>query len=524
MQPSYLLRNPGNELLYNRLTPLFLAILFLSPWLGQNSGIILTGFFLLVITSLICVRPVIGAHLVVFVLPVHGFRIAIFLLGVANASLGLDIAQIPSAKDLKWAIGAMEYWALYPFQLAAFLVVPALLFRQDNLFSNKYHFENRFFDRWMLFFPVAFIVWALFSLLWVSYPVNSAYSLFRFSSNFIIIIFVVTVLNRYDLIIRTLTVYFFFSFFYTISALLSTWYGDFYSWVVAQENLTIIRILLEYRNTGVSYDFILLGLADGYGWSAKHEFSMYIITAILISPILLRHYKSLTPRFFIICNVLLMCSIVFRGPTKVTILGSFLVIFALSFMLPKLHKYFILIMVVVITFNIAGFLGSGPLRIPIKNKLGMTTGNIENIASDSRHEVGSITFRLGLWQDTIDRIIRDRGMGAGGDALQRDPSFFSTHGCSLTFNIIHDYGVLGLVFIFMFILLPVKKTFKNVYSKIGSRNDIWWLQVCLLASLFTCLLDHSIDLFYWNPQIWFLLGLLSAALRLNPQNNPLLQR
>lgn len=501
----------------NILVPPALLTLCLFPWLAQNIGAAIIIFTVLVLVAIIYIRPATGVYLTTIFLPVHGCKLAILALWTTQATLGIATVKIAYPLDLNNSIGNFEYWLFYPFQLVALLTIPAFIFKREILKNNRQFFLTRTCDKWMLFLPAAFLVWALFSLLWVPHPAGSAYSLFRFSSNFVIMFFLISAIKNHKMVMRALTVYFIFAFIQALSALISTWHPFFYSSILAQQDLAIVQFLLGMRNTGVGYNLAMYTFSDGYGWSAKHELGMYLITAIIIAPLLIRHYRSLAARFLIICNVIFMSGSIYRGPTKVSILGSFLVIFAFSLLVPKLRKLFLLIILTTLLFNVAGFIGGDLQRVPIKSKMGMTTGNIEKVVTDSRYEAGTMTYRFALWQETWHRIVKSRGMGAGGDSLRRDQTFFSVHTCSLSLNIIHDYGALGFIFIFFFMLIPIKFTWRDIFHEKGTRNHIWWLQTCLLAALFTCLLDHSIDLFYWNPQIWFLLGLLWAVLRFKPQ-------
>lgn len=522
MQSDVLPQRQWFDTLLGTFAPPLIIIVCLLPWLAANIGAVIALVICTILAAIICYRPILGVHLTSVFLPVHACKIAYMGLWATPATFGVGAAafKIADMQEINYALGQLDYWVIFPFQLVALLTVPTFIFcrkRLKNRLACRVDFITRRCNRWMLFLPIAFMVWTIFSLLWVSYPLSAAYSLFRFSTNLVIIFFLISVLTRYELIVQTLAVYFVFAFIHALSAAISTWYPFFYSYIVGLDGLGVGSLLMSLSNTGTSYNFAMLGVSDGYGWSGKHELAMYLITAILTSPVLLRYYRSFTVRFLIICGVIFMVIIIHRGPIKVTILGSLLVVSAFGVLLPKLRNSLVSILLILIVLNCIGLATSQFLRIPIKNKMGMTTGNIENVASSSKFEVGTMAYRIGLWEATISDIVESRGMGAGGDSLLKDQTFFGIHSCSLPLNMINDYGIFGFLFLLLFALIPIKWTWQSIARAEGSKDDLWWLQMCILAAYFTCFLDHAIDLFIWNPQIWFLLGLLWAVYRLAPK-------
>lgn len=508
--------------LFGTLAPPLIIILCLLPWVAANIDAFLIVGLALLLTAIISFRPIIGVHLTSLFLPVHACKIAFMGLWGTPAKFGVAAAtfKLANMQEINFALGQLDYWVVFPFQLIALVTIPAFIFfrnRGGEPPDTRQASINRRSERWMVYLPAAFLVWTLFSLLWVPYPFSAAFSLFRFSANLLIIFFLINVLKRHDLIIQTLAVYFVFACIHAVSAAISTWYPFFSAHILGTGDFGVVNLIISLSNTGTNYNFSLTGVSDGYGWSGKHELAMYLITAILISPVLLRYYRSFAIRFLIVCGVIFMATMIHRGPIKVTILGSFLVISTFAILLPKLRISLITILIILVTVNCLGFAGSKSLRVPIKNKMGMTTGNIKNVASVSKYEVGTMAYRVGLWQKTFREIVESRGMGGGGDSLLKDQTFFGIHSCSLPLNMINDFGIFGFSFLFLFAFIPIKFIWQKISGAGGPKDDLWWLQMCLLAAFFTCFLDHAIDLFYWKPQIWFLLGMLWAVFRLDPK-------
>lgn len=468
---------------------------------------------------IVYLRPMFGVHLASVILPIHSIYFFVLALWSTPVTIKNYVLNITDVQHFTGYNGHFFPLKIYLFQILAILIIPICmkLCQQNkhvrglrNLFKNQLNHQ----ERWLIFFLIAFEIWSLISLLWVPYREGSAYGLFRFSCNFVLILFLVQTLRSYNSVIQVITVYFAIAIIHGILAAISTWhaFGTFLP-IFGHENLSV-RLYTSLVNSGPKYSLSGVAMGTGHGLSAKHELGMYLITAIFFAFLIYRHHKSFIIRLLIVSGILFLTIVLYRGPIKTIILGSFFVIVAMTLMLPQIRKALFFIFTIMLLVNILGFAGSGLLRADYKTAMGQTTGNIKNWDTSSEYSLGTMAFRKGSWRNAIKRIIETKGIGAGADNLSRDQTFLYIHSHNIILDLIYDFGIPGFLFIFLFIIFLILPGWKRITSRSRSKDDLWWMQVCLLGAIFTCLLDHFIDDWIWHPQIWFLLGLFWAVTKI----------
>ncbi len=466
-------------------------------------------------------RPVVGVFFLTVLMPIQSVFFLILALWSTPASFNNYLLNVVDMNHLNNFVGHFFPIKVYPFEIIAFLLIPSWLYlslvvnkRQKNGFSTGRVSKFIHLERWLVYFIIAFEIWALFSLTWVPYVEGSFYGLVRFSCNFLIIVFLISALKSYQSLVQVFTVFFIFAVILGIIAAISTFKGfDAFLPFFGNEKVSI-QLYLSVFDKAAGFDRQTLGMMTGHGLTGKHELGMYLITAIFFTPVLVRQYKSTAARALIVICSLFLLAVIFRGPMKTIILGSFLVTMTMVWFLPQIRKSFLLVMVVLIAVNIFGFVCSGAMRAQYKTKMGQTTGNIKNYNSKSRYSLGTMAFRFGAWEETFTKIVEDKALGAGAENLNRDQTFNYVHSHNLILNLTYDYGLPGFIFVALFIVNLLLFGWKMVASRARPPTDLWWAQICILGATFTCLLDYMVDCWIWDPQLYYLLGLFWAVSRI----------
>jgi O-antigen ligase len=162
--------------------------------------------------------------------------------------------------------------------------------------------------------------------------------------------------------------------------------------------------------------------------------------------------------------------------------------------------------------NLAGFFCSSFIKTTHEKNMESTMQKVESVTSESEFTPSSLSGRKYIWKRTIERILRNEGLGTGPDSLSTDIAFASPNGHNLLLTLAAEYGLPGAVLIAILLLVIANSVYRSVFIKPKVRNNLWLLQVVFVAAVLEALLEYFFDLPISHKQLWFMLGLLMASI------------
>jgi len=366
--------------------------------------------------------------------------------------------------------------------------------------------------KWIWFILTIFIVWSLFTLYRSEYFVHALWGWWRLITCFIVMLFMVPYLDGYDKIQKILIFYCCVAVVYALSAIVATHYV-----------LDVKYELFEILGKGISIEVSLLnssggamiqhaGMITGIGLSNKHELSMLLVGGIFFSVFLMKIYRSVPMRCVFAAFLLLYITIIYQIFSRLSIVGMFLFVIFLCVTIPSWRKSTAWVLLALIAINLAGFGCSQLIRPEHMKKMESTKKKVESVTSKSEFAPSSFAGRMHIWKKTIERIARSGGLGTGPDSLKADMTFISVTGHNLFLTLAAEYGLPGSMLVFLFFIIIACSSYKFVFVHPETENHLWLLKAACVGAVLHALFEYSFDLPISQKQLWFMLGLLMAAI------------
>jgi O-antigen ligase len=366
--------------------------------------------------------------------------------------------------------------------------------------------------KWIFFLLALFIFWSIFTVFRSEHFFTSLFGLWRFISCFVIIAFLVLYLDSYDKFISVLIFYCFVSVIYALSAVYATNFVFQVNYELFQIFDTVISIDISLFNQPVAVIEKNVGMLMGVGLAAKHDLAMFLTSGIFFSFFLMKLHESFKVRCVLLALIILFMTIIYQVNARLSIAGMFLVIVFLCLAIPSWRKSIVWIVVILIVLNLAGLFCSSLIRTTHMKNMESTLQKVESVTSESEFALNSLSGRMYIWKRTIERIIRNKGMGSGPDSLMGDIAFHAPNGHNLLLTLAAEYGVPGAVLILLFLLVIANSVYKSVFIEPKVRNNLWLLQAIFVAASLHALFLYCFDMPISRKQLWFMLGLLMASI------------
>lgn len=401
---------------------------------------------------------------------------------------------------------------IYPFELLSIslLIVMVLRYlssRHQPIESPPIPIPNH---RWVVYFSAVFIISSLFTLIWVDRFDKAMFGWIRLNCNFILLVFLVFAIDRYEKFVKTLTFFCAAAVFFSFLSI----YSGYYAFLTRYELLVTPYISIIQENSLFNHagGFLpqIIGMVSGFGVSGKHELGMFLLSAIPFGFFLIHEYSSIIAKGVIGLLILLCLSIVHVAFVKLSILGLFLVLCAVCLHIPDWRRRLAGIVGVFILINITAHFASEIIRPASMKVMETVASKVAKISKNSQYQSGSLSERIRIWKRSIERIKRAGGTGEGPDSLEKDV----LHGHNFLLTFAADYGILGLTFIIISLISILTEAYRQIFSHVQIANRFWLLKLTLFSVTMCTLFEYLFDCFIWYPQAWFVTGLLFASLRL----------
>ena len=250
----------------------------------------------------------------------------------------------------------------------------------------------------------------------------------------------------------------------------------------------------------------------GVGLAAKHDLAMFLIGGIFFAFFLMKLYDSLKVRCVLLTLILLFMTIIYQVFARLSIAGMFLVAVFLCLAIPSWRKSIVWVVVILIVVNLAGFFCSSLIKTTHMKNMESALKTVESVTSESEFAPNSLSGRKYIWKRTIERIMRNKGMGSGPDSLMMDLEFAVPNAHNLFLTLAAEYGVPGAVLILLFLLVIANSAYKSAFIGSKVRNNLWLLQAIFVAASLHSLFVYCFDVPISRKQLWFMLGLLMASI------------
>jgi O-Antigen ligase len=438
---------------------------------------------------------------IVFLKPIIGIYLLILLYPLGSLYLILSLPQ---------TIILVYFEEIFSFVLLLAMILRKLSERHQRPMNDEAFKEFPY--KWVFFLLALFIFWSIFTVFRSEYFFVSLFGLWRFISCFVIIAFLVLYLDSYDKFISVLICYCFVSVIYALSAVYATNFAFKVNYELFQIFDTVISIDISLFNQPVNFLLKNVGMATGVGLAAKHDLALFLTSGIFFAFFLMKLHESLKARCVLLAFILLMMTIIYQVFARASVTGMFLVAVFLCLAIPSWRKSIVWIVVILIVLNLAGLFCSSLIRTAHMKNMESTLQKVESVTSESEFAPNSLSGRMYIWKRTIERIMRNKGMGSGPDSLMEDIAFHAPNGHNLLLTLAAEYGLPGAALILLFLLVIANSVYKSVFIEPKVRNNLWLLQAIFVAASLHALFVYCFDMPINRKQLWFMLGLLMASI------------
>ena len=450
-------------------------------------------FLFLTIFVLIYFKPMIGIYLLTLLYPIESVFIKL---------------------NLSWP----DYIGIYWYEVLNIILLIVMILR----YLVKYHsldgdfpIAKTYSGRWILFFSIAFVIWSISTVFWSDYLDRTLFSWFKFNCLFIYMPFIVIYLDSYEKFLRLMVFYCCVSAILAIVAIYATYHAFLVNYALLVTSHLSLWVQVSLFNGPGTVDTSLIGMRTGTGLSSKHELAMSLLGGVVFALFLMKHYKSIWIRYTLLLLILLLETVTYLAFAKLSIVGSLVVLVFISLVFPW-RKSILIILACFILLNVTAFSFSHILK-PSHMKNRESTGiRIKMESGGSEYEANSFSFRKRYWRRAIEIIQESHGMGNGPDSSSWNISILPhAHNMILTMTV--EYGVPGMLFILAALFIIAKGSYYQVFKIFQVNNNMWLLKLACVITTALALFANSFDVPIWWPQLWYMVGLLWASLRLEPQ-------
>lgn len=450
-------------------------------------------FLFLIIFVLIYSKPIIGIYLLTILYPID----SIFL-----------------SLNLRWPEYIRIYWVEILSIILLMVMILRYLVKYHSIDSNSLVAKTQS-DRCVFLFFAAFVVWSTFTVFWSAYLDRALFGWFRFNCLFITMSFLVIYLDSYDKFVRLMTFYCCVAALFAFMAIYATYYAFLINYILlVTPNVSLSAQISLFNQTGGIFTPIV-GMVVGYGLSSKHELAMFLLCGVGFALFLIKHYKSTWIKSVLVFLILLFETVIYQIFVKLSIISSFFVLVFICMVVSSWRKSIIVILACFVCLNVIALSCSQILRPFHMKNTESTVRKIKKASAESEYQSGSFSLRMRYWKRAIERIRESNGMGNGPDSLWRDVSC-SPHAHNIVLTMAAEYGIPSVIFILGALFFIAKETYYQVFTRSKVNDNRWLLKIVLVATTLCALFEYFFDVFIWWQQLWYMLGLLLASLRLGP--------
>ncbi len=478
----------------------FLLFLIMSSVLIQLSYPI--GWFIfficLALFVIIYVYPMIGIYTFILLYPLE----SIFF-------------KITTVQPYKICIYFEEIFLLL---LLFVMILRELNDRHKNPNNRSTYFQ--YFLKRINFFIALFLCWSIFTIFRSPHIIHALYDFYKFIGNLIIIAFLVRYVDNYHRLVHTAICVCCVAVIYSLSAVYATHWAFEYNLPLLKTSYFNLSLYISLFNQSAGFLAEVVGLIVGVGFSAKHELTLFLSSAILFTFYLFEVYNSVKIRITLLVLLLLYMTVIYQAFSRLSMVGLMFVLVFLCISNPSWKKYFIRILISFIILNVSGLLFSSMIRTEHMKNTESTQQKIKSVESKSKFAPSSLAIRFYIWEKSINRILQNNGLGTGPGSLTRDIAFGFPHSHNLALTLMAEYGIPGAAIIGILLFIIGVQTFRSVLIQPQKSYNFLLLQIILIGIIFHALFEYFFDVDIHSRHLWFNLGLLIATLSIENQVSP----
>lgn len=471
------------------ITTLYLTILFIPP------QVVFTCFLLITLSIVFLFQPFWGVIFCIIIYPVMSCHIDIF------APVGLPII-LPKAVEGPFSTLHMSPmvnpYKMYPYQVAALVLLPTLLL---NLQAPSTLHNISWYRRVIIFTLAIFFSWGMITVFLSRYPHQAFPGLVRYACLAVIAVYFNMFIKNFSQLRSIFITYCCVGIILAAFGYIGTYYGfEQQSYIWYGKYMTIIQSQ-ALHNLPNLFSSLTQGMLPGSGLLAKHELSTFIVAAIFSTLFLVITSTEKTHILLYSLSIPFFFITLFYGPSKLSLAGIVLGTMVVTCLCPALRRHIFIIIIFLVSLNIAGLLVSGYTRPKHTQQTTSMSENLKVVNDDSEFSM-SLVGRFAIMRDTIAIIKKSHGVGIGPDMLTRDHIFTYPHGHNFFLTILAECGVPALICV-LILLIALLKIIYPVLLSIDYLQDKRQLAfIAMTASFIAIFFEYNFDLFSWDPQLW----------------------
>jgi hypothetical protein len=453
----------------------------------------------------------------------NGFLIAasafvVFTVVYARPMIGIYLLTIvQSIQCIHLSVDAGTYRSInfYLSDALSIVLLFVLLLRylNDRNSRKDEYLSKDALNGWIVYFFAVLAVWTTLTIFWNGDVTRNLLAWYRLNKNLIIVSFIVCFLTRYSDFVKVIKLFCFITVIFGIAGIYASYNYFSQSYLVYENSFTTMWLDIFLFNTPSGSLSEVEAMLSGYGLCGKHELGMLLIIGTIFGLFLIREYKSKWTKAALVLLILYFESVLYLGVNKVTVAGSLGMLGGMCILFPSWRRWTAVILAAFILLNVVGA-GVGNWLKPGHMKTNESTEmRFKKGVSKSEYQDGSFALRKRYWRQTIRVIVRNQGVGMGGDGTQWDP-ILTPHGHNMFLTGAAEYGAPYSVILLVILFLVGKLTFRRLTEGSAEGTAVWSLQLTIAAGAFCTVWEYMFDCFIWWPHLWYMTGILLASLRL----------
>lgn len=271
---------------------------------------------------------------------------------------------------------------------------------------------------------------------------------------------------------------------------------------------------LMLYNTPAGFKAALVGLVPGYGLTPKHNLSLYLTAAIVFAYLLFLRARSRGERVLWGALILGYATVNQQAFSRLSLAGLLLSTAGVLFLVRSWRTRIPFALAGLLALYAAGFVCSRPFFPQHVGQRESLASSLTVVASESEYSANSLAGRVHIWADAWRRIQRRLLLGGGPESIGRDPAAGVPTAHNLILSLWGDYGLIGVLLAGGAFATAGGRTYAVLWRNPDAAGSRWQLGAAATATVLSALFVYSFDMPVWSPHLWFMLGLLSAAVRL----------
>jgi O-antigen ligase len=367
----------------------------------------------------------------------------------------------------------------------------------------------------MLWFAAAFFLWAATRVGASEYTVQALLGFARVLMAGGVMLFLASTVDTERRFLLLFRVYCAAAAVMAVMAVVATYHAFSVGRVLhASAELQVEGTMMLY-NTPAGFNHAIVGMVPGYGLTPKHNLSLYLTAAIVFAFLLLLRAESRGGRTLLGALMVLYASVNHQAFSRLALAGLLLTTAGVLFLVRRWRARIPLALAALLALYTVGYACSRPFFPEHVGERESLTSSLTVVASESQYSANSLAGRVRIWKDAWRRIQQRLLLGRGPESLGLELAAGVPTAHNVVLSLWGDYGLVGVLLACGAVTAGGVRTHAVLWRSPEPDDGRWQLGAATTLTALLALFVYSFDLPIWSPHLWFMLGLLLAAVRLD---------